>query len=184
MHTCTWRSRKRRESNIRQSGTFAMPQKMVVAAWLINGNARVHTLKPLLIQMQTISTLNLYFSQWQWSSYMLLVKTRLNIFGHIIMIWGTNRRQRIVSQRVTCLLVYSYTTASTYIGLLEPTLRETTTGSEQYIVFPMQSGSVTKLSRTHKGWNHRLVIPAILQSFMYCFFDVCWMHKIKYQAPY
>ena len=42
MHTCTWRSRKRRESNIRQSGTFAMPQKMVVAAWLINGNARVH----------------------------------------------------------------------------------------------------------------------------------------------
>ena len=74
MHTCTWRSRKRRESNIRQSGTFAMPQKMVVAAWLINGNARVHTLKPLLIQMQTISTLNLYFSRWQWSSYIRFCK--------------------------------------------------------------------------------------------------------------
>ena len=101
------------------------------------------------------------------------------------MIWGKNRRHRIVSQRVTCLLVYSYTTASTYIGLLEPTLRETTAGSEQYIVFLMQSGSVTKLSRTHKGWNQRIVVDSSYIAIIYILLFWCMLDaQKKYQAPY
>ena len=95
------------------------------------------------------------------------------------MIWGTNRRQRIVSQRVTCLLVYSYTMASTYIGLLEPTLRETTAGSEQYIVFLMQSGSVTKLSRTHKGWNQRIVVDSSYIAIIYILLFWCVLDAQK-----